>query len=163
MTTYYGPGRYRVRITQQGFNQASTGTSQFFLKFVVLECVEPVNDSYEQHERTAWFAITEKRAAWTMRDLRSLGFDGDDFSGVDPRVKGFHSFIGEEKELSCQHEPNIQGALREKWGLEGIPHPLSRDGVKDLNKFLSRKAQQRTNSPPAEKDGLGITDADVPF
>jgi hypothetical protein len=98
-----------------------------------------------------------------MQDLHSLGFDGDDFNGVDPRVEGFHSFIGEEKELSCQHEPNKEGQLREKWGLEGIPRPLSRDGVKDLNKFLTKKTQQRTNGPAVQEGGLGITDEDVPF
>src|SRR5215467_9871698 len=102
--TRYEAGRYKCRITEQGFNEASTGTPQFWLRFQVLERIEPFNDSLEKYSRTEYFAITEKTADRVMQGLHTLGFRGDGFDGVDPRIEGFHSFMDCQVEFVCSHE-----------------------------------------------------------
>jgi hypothetical protein len=114
MKPYYEQGPHRCRVTDQGFNEASTGTPQFWIQFDVLERIEPFNDSLEQYSRRAYFAITEP---FVMNDLHILGFKGDNFDGVDPRAKGHHSFIGNEVELFCSHENDLSGNPRERWTL----------------------------------------------
>lgn len=155
---YYEPGRYKCRISSQGFNEASTGTRQFWIKFRVLERVEPFDDSLEQHERTAYFAVTPKTADWVMDTLNLLGFQGSSFGGVDPRTKGFHNFIGDEVELSCSHENDQTQNIREVWAVRSVGRPLSQDKVHDLDRFLTKNKQQSTD---ANKKGIDPL-SDVP-
>jgi hypothetical protein len=90
---YYGEGPYKCRVLDQGFNEAKTGTAQFWLKFLVLERIEPFNDGIEQFSRTAYFPITEKTADRLMHDLHTLGYTGHTFDGLDPQLPNHHSFV----------------------------------------------------------------------
>jgi hypothetical protein len=116
MKPYYDQAPHRCRITEQGFNEASTGTEQFWIKFLVLMRIEPFNDSLEKYSRVAYFPITAKTADWVMQYLHTLGFKGDNFDGVDPHVEGHHSFVGNEIELVCSHVDDQNKTPREKWG-----------------------------------------------
>jgi hypothetical protein len=73
------------------------------------------NDSFEQYVRRAYFPITEKTAPRVMSSLRTLGFPGDSFDRVGPRVDLFHSFVGKHVEFSCVHEADLRGQQREVW------------------------------------------------
>jgi hypothetical protein len=147
MKPYYEPGLYKCRIIEQGFNEASTGTPQFWLRFQVLGRIEPFNDSLEKYSRTIYFAVTQRTADRVMQDLHTLGFKGDQFDGIDPRIEGSHSFVNSEVELICSHEDGKDGTPREKWRVRGSGRPLNADKVHNLNRLLTKV----------------ITDDDVPF
>jgi hypothetical protein len=163
--TYYRPGRYKCRITSQGFIEASTGTAQFYMKFQVLESIEPFNDALVEHERTIYFPITTKTADRTLHDLCGVGYPGDSFEALDPQSENCYSFVGRELELGCSHETDLNGNAREKWSLRATPQPLSNDRIRDLGRFLTKpKPPLRTSSRAGAGDAaLTITDDDVPF
>src|SRR5215472_14037514 len=141
MRPYYDPGLYKCRIIEQGFNEASTGTPQFYIKVLVLLRIEPFNDNLEKYSRTAYFAITAKTADWVMQYLHALGFNGDSFDGVDPHVEGHHSFVGIEIEWVCSHEDDQNRAPRERWGPRGTGRSLDGEKVRKLNRLLTNKPQ----------------------
>jgi hypothetical protein len=160
--TQYEEGIYKVRIIDQGFNAASTGTGQFWIKFLVVERIEPFSDAIEQLSRMMYFAITNRTADWVMHDLHTLGFKGDRFDNLDPRVAGFESLAKNEIEVACKLENGQDGTPREKWSLRSTGRPISVHQVSELNKFLSKKPAPRpVMAPVAAVDG--ISDDDVPF
>ena len=153
MKPFYDPGLYKCRITNQGFNEASTGTAQFWLKFDVLEQIEPFSDILEKFSRTIYFPITARTADRVMHDLHSLGFKGDSFDGVDPREDGYHSFVGKEIELTCSHEDDRNHQPRERWALRGVGmgRPLANDKVRMLNRLLSEESKIAKEIEDAER------------
>ena len=160
MTPYYEPGLYKCRILDQGYTEASTGTEQFWIKFLVLKAVEPVRDNLEKYSRMAYFPLTDKTADRVMRDLRALGFKGDDFELLDPCIEGHHSFVGNEPELMCSVDKSLNGTPREKWGPRGVPRPLDRDRVRRLNRFLAKRPVDGSPLPAAD----GVSEDDLtPF
>jgi hypothetical protein len=163
MKAYYEPGPYKCRITEQGFNKASTGTPQFWLRFQVLERIEPFNDSLEKYSRTEYFAITERTADRVMQDLHTLGFRGDSFNDVDPRREGFHSFLDSQVELVCSHEDGQDGTPRERWRVSRTGRPLEEEIVRQLNRLLTKKPQSANGPIVKEIDGTQFADDDVPF
>jgi hypothetical protein len=163
MKPYYAPGRYKCRIIEQGFNEARTGTEQFWLRFQVLGRIEPFNDSLEKYSRTAYFPITERTADRVMQDLHTLGFRGAGFDGVDPRIEGFHNFVDLQVELDCSHEDGQDGAPRERWQVPGIGRPIDGGRVLELNRLLSKKPQSANGQIGQDNDSGQITDSDVPF
>ena len=71
--------------------------------------------------------IDEEHAVETldrvMRDLRALGYDGADLSGLDPDKPGFHDFRGQETEVLCEHR-RILMAICGNGGNCGPPRKL---------------------------------------
>jgi hypothetical protein len=146
----------------QGFNSASTGTGQFWIKFLVLERIEPVNDAIEQFSRIAYFPITAKTADRVLHDLHTLGFKGDRFDDLDPRNTVFENLAGREVELACGVEDGQDGKPRERWNLRGIGRPISMKQVSELNRLLSKRPAPRPEmAPVAAVDG--VSDDDIPF
>jgi hypothetical protein len=129
-------------VLDQGFNEASTGTAQLWLKVLVLECRERVNEKLEQLSRVMYFPITAKTADRLMQHLRTLGFDGDSFEDLDPRRVGHHSFVGQEIELACRHEEDRNKTLCERWEFPGTSRPLDEQKLRKLNQFLTKKADK---------------------
>jgi hypothetical protein len=160
MKTYYDAGLYKCRIMDQGFGEASTGTAQFCVRFLVLEQTEPSRDNIGMFSRIAYFPITDKTADRVMDDLYTLGFKGDNFESIDPRIEGHHSFVGKEVELMCSFKDDNTGTPRERWGFRGTGRPLNRDRVRKLNRFLTRRP---VNSGPIPVLSDGVSQDDFPF
>jgi hypothetical protein len=163
---FYPPGCYRCRIIGQQFGESSTGNPMFVLKFQVLECLEPFNDSFPQYERKAYFAVTEKTYERVLNDLRNIGFTGHRFVEIDPDTPGYQNFAGTEVEMHCMHDEDQNGNLRERWIARGDTlKPLS--DKRRLNSLDARfaKTKQCNSQPPAPVDAgeYGITDEDVNF
>jgi hypothetical protein len=163
MPPFYDPGLYKCRTIAQGFNEASTGTPQFWIQFDVLERIEPFNDDLKQFSRRAYFAITAKTADWVMNYLHTLGFKGDNFDGVDPHIEGHHSFVRNEIELVCSHEDDQHGTPRERWGPRGGGRLLGRDKIRNLNRLLTKKSQSANGPISQETNSAQATDEDLPF
>lgn len=118
----YEPGRYRLKVLNQGFSESKTKGTPFFF----LEC-EPVaqlegDNAYQvenTYPRTISLYITDKTADNVADKLKALGWVGGRWGSLDPNKPSFHSFIGTEIEAVCKHEPGINGdgKLYEKWDL----------------------------------------------
>lgn len=121
MPAYYAPGEYIGEVVDQGINQAKTGTYQFFVRFAVVAKVDPslpeganaigVDNNYE---RTLFRAISEKTSERLAHDLRQLGFNGDQWSDLDPRAADAWNLIGSDVRVICRHEV-YNGENRERW------------------------------------------------
>lgn len=118
----YEPGRYRLKITNQGFGESKTkGTPYFFLEGEPTAKLEG-DDAWQvefTHARSISLWITENTAETVAEKLKALGWAGGKWSSLDPNKPNFHSFIGEEIEAVCVHEPGLKGdgRLYEKWDL----------------------------------------------
>lgn len=176
---FYERGRYLGRVVGQGLSESSKGTPQIVIRFKVLEFEsgDPVN---QQYERTVYRAITEKTMPYVTADLKVLGYTRDSFKFLDPKVQGFHSFDGQEAIFVCNHEPDLQGDLREKWGIapaEGaafeIKKPLEAKKLRDLDSLFGKQLREGVRSAQPEKAQTATAvvdngppndfDDDVPF
>jgi hypothetical protein len=179
----YAVGRYVCKVTEQALSEAKTGTPQFVLRFRVLGIVTgpdsyDLDDERDQHERSHYRSITDRTIDYFLRDLSTLGFKGNSFSLLSPQTPGFHNFVGQEVEMTCDHEGE-----REKWSVarqqgdasSGRPEIKSLDSkkVRDLDnlfgkslKSLSPQSQdkpagRRVPPPPPQQQTVG--DDDIPF
>lgn len=118
----YEAGRYRLKITNQGFGESKTkGTPFFFLEGEPTAKIEG-DDAWQvefTYKRTISLYITENTAETVAEKLKALGWAGGKWTNLDPAKPNFHSFIGEEIQAICAMEPGIKGdgKLFEKWDL----------------------------------------------
>jgi hypothetical protein len=115
----FATGKYLVELTgQQGFSETSTGSAQFFMKFLVQYRWDFARGEWVEcdvAERTYYRVLTEKTAEYAAEDFRSLGFDGDKFSQLDPRHPQKHIFSGQiEMTLAIEQ---YNGKPKEKWNV----------------------------------------------
>lgn len=122
MSMEFDTGSYTAKILDQGFATAKTGNQQFFLT------IEPIYEGTGSEvtelprqlrgkKRTIFRTITDNTVERFAQDLRSLGYTGDSFDGVDPETKGFHSFKDQEVPVVCK-ENSFGGNVNERWELE---------------------------------------------
>jgi hypothetical protein len=170
----YEPGIYNVRITNQGFDEASTQTRFFWMAFDPQDYIEvdgTVRPVHEVSERTIRMYITGATFDRVIGQLRSLGFTGSRFSELEPG--GGFSFIGQDFELECQHE-TYKGKTREKWDVpykrteqkDGVARDLDALFGAELQKSATRQAPKQTpQSPPKTADPTTgeVPGDDVPF
>jgi hypothetical protein len=148
MATYYGPGRYRVRVINQSFVEASTKTLQFSLRFKVLECVEPPNNDLTSYERRAYFSLTTNTVKRVLSDLRGLGCTATTLGELDPDSPRFYDFTGREIELWCAHEPSFDNpkVMRERWGVRGERTLTNKKRLDELDAVLKPKMAKKPNA-----------------
>lgn len=183
---YYEPGAYIGEIVQQGLTKASTGNTQFVLRFKVVGKPDP-HDAENlipcaEYERTIYMTITDKTAEFVVNNLHALGYRAESFGPLDPSHPNHQSFSGQQIEVYCQHEQGQSGDMREKWGISRKPaaieiKPLEAKEVRQLDMLFGKalKAgapaatrQQQRYVPTTEQtavlsDGTEITDDDIPF
>lgn len=179
-TPFYQPGPYVGEIISQALGKTKNGHSQFALRFKVLGI--PEEDGYrtaqQQYERTIYWVITEKTIQYVAEKLNRLGYTGKGFGPLDPSHPNHQSFTGLQFDAYCQHQPDQNGELREKWDLsrgasELKIDPLSSKEVRDLDALFGKSLSANGPAPkPAAKtqpqpiplnDGTVITDDDIPF
>lgn len=174
---FYDQGRYEAEITDQGFvKAASSGNTQFVLKFKVLGKIDPADPSKmfpvpAQYERSMYRALTEKTIEYFMEDMAALEVSFGSFTELDPNTEGYIDLVGRTIDMNCSHETNNDGS-REKWSIarsfSSKPiESLPANDVKTLDRLFGKHLKkspapvQRAAAPvPA---GVGITDDDIPF
>lgn len=179
MGTKYEPGRYRVRISEQGFGESKEKkTPFFFLRIVPFACYDPTTPAepytVESHERVYERYITDNTVKYFIEDLQSLGYDRTKFSELDPVNDGHHSFVGKEIDAVCAHEER-DGDKWERWSLakagggKQIPR-IDSKGVSKLDALYGQqlKAAIKTNGngsskPPKVSKAQQEVGDEVPF
>lgn len=176
---YFEKGKYLVEITDQGFNQAKTGTDQFVLRFKVLGKVDPHNPGdyipeEVDYERTYYRAITSNTLPYFKDDLAVLGYTGHSLRELEKYTPGFYDMRGRQVEMICTHEPDQTGTLRERWSLNVgggamAIEPANPAQLRKLDALFGAQfkgSQPRAASPPPQQRQTApatITDDDVPF
>ncbi len=187
MAPYYEPGTYLAEIIGQGFNEAKTGTMQFYLRIVPKLLLTSDGEEHpvlQEYERTIFRPITDKTVSWVLEELAALGWQGTKWGELDPQTEGYHSFVGQETKVLCQHE-DYESSTQERWRLFSetrempvvAPDKLRRlddafgRAIKDFRK--SNPAPAVTSAPAAtpeavERDAAAAqvkddNDGDIPF
>lgn len=181
---YYQPGRYVCKITSQQLGESRTGNPQFVLRFKVLGVPDPEDRSAlipdrNQYERTMYRSITDKSIPYFMEDLQMLGFTGTSFKLLDQHNAGFQDFRGNEIEMICTHENDLNGQLREKWSIAkdnrvstaAEVKPLESKKVRELDALFGKhlKGQTANGGPKpvpvgaAKNQNQEPSEDDVPF
>jgi len=185
MAIFYEKGRYRCRVTGQGFSKASTGTPQLFIKFVPLALIHGPGDeeSVQGYERTFWRALTDNTIDYTLEDLQNLDVNVESLMHLDPAHPSHVSIVGEEKCFWVQ--PDSQKPDREKWGVaksasasDWAPKPVDQGGLKKLDAMFgaarkkaglsskpvsAARAPQPVAAAAMEPDSALISDDDLPW
>lgn len=182
MTTFYQPGRYWGKITEQAIGKTSNGNPQIVLRFLVLGRINPANPEGDllpvesQMERTFYRVITEKTIDFVMQDLETLGFSGTSFSQLDPNHESSQDLTGKELEWSCSHE-SYQDDMKERWHLARsgvVVQPLESKELRKLDamfgKQLKAGASKKPNDKPQDESGRKVPEPvnetesdDIPF
>lgn len=181
---HYEPGRYRCTVVSQGFgNSKQKGTPYFYLtikpqeRIVSSEVAERCNDSYE---REIMMYITEGTIKYVVPKLRSMGWDGNDWSDLDPQSRNdFHSFEGQEVTASCEIE-HVDDKSYEKWNLsegKSFEHERNDNVVRTLNAMFGKALKangsgkptkpkpptKRETVPAEDEHGVLADDSEIPF
>lgn len=150
-------GKYRGTITKWGLGKAKTGNPQFQVSFELKHKIGAggAPEDCPNWERTIFRSITEKTIDYLVEDLQRLGYDRDNFDGLDPEGPQAFNFAGIEVDVECDHE-TWEGKKREKWRFNaggGAPaiNPLERKEVSQLNALYSKKLKGGNGASPAAK------------
>jgi len=118
---------------------------------------------------TLWI-FSKKSTERALDVIRQLGYGGDSITGVDPDVRGFHSFAGQEVELMCVHENGQDGNVYEGWYLPttGMANSGNKASIKAKVQEFDRLLANRANGNAADEEaaddfGRGISDVDAPI
>lgn len=163
---YYQRGDYKFRVSEQGFSETESGTAYFFLRGVpILHIVEGVEYACErQFEREITLYLSDAAVDYAVEKLRHLGWQGDKFSELDPMSPNAVTWIGQEIDVYCKHEPGRKdkNALFESWqlpwsdkkpdGSAKPPKPKSDARVASkLDAMFGRKLKESSTKPSAPK------------
>lgn len=175
MNAFYPVGVYVAEVTAQALSKASTGTTQFVLRFKVLGTPSDdgafVPDAH-QYERTIYMAITEKTIPYVTEALEKLGYGAGSFGPLDPSHANHESFVGNQIDVYCKHEADQSGDNRERWQLSRGAStlkvvPLEAKEVRELDALFGKALKAKPKSTPqpavAVMDNQEITDDDIPF
>lgn len=182
MPTTYEAGRYEAQIVDQGFTQSKEkGTPAFWIEvqpktYYGLGGLEDVSSG---PTRTITWWLTERTIDFFVRDMRSLGYSGDDaFHDLNPNSPGYsHSFQGVA--IECGMTPgsytdrNGAKASAERWSLRtvgaGSRPPIDDSQVATLDRLFGAKFKSaasagrgdgKANGRDAEK---AFNDDHIPF
>jgi hypothetical protein len=147
VSTTYSPGRYRVVVIDQGFDEAATGTPFFFLQVRILSRLNPAGtpENCPRLERTIrQYLGSEVGLQILGKDLRQLGVEVDDITRLNLESADPISLVGREIEVECADD-EYQRRTVERWRI--ARRRLSPDQVRALG---ARFGAGRTGTnPPA--------------
>lgn len=172
-------GYYGATIESWSLGQSKEkGTPEFAITFILDHYKGPGGSKVEcpNLKRTAFRYITDKTIDYFVNDLKALGYDRDDFDGLDPKSSTAFDFEGIEIEVQLNYE-TYEGKQKEKWNLalnagKITSKPLPEDGVSALNAlFGNRLKALKGNAPaparkPAESAAAGSAasgEEEIPF
>lgn len=166
---YYEPGRYRCTIVNQGFgNSKQKGTPYFYLTVKPMERVissESIEPCVESYERDIILYLTDKTISNVIPKLRALGWEGSDWSELDPMTGDYHSFAHQGVTASCEIE-QVDDKMYEKWNLsggKGMDHTREDNVVRTLNAMFGKALKGGNSSkpkvkPPTKREAIPVTD-----
>lgn len=156
MALYEQDAEYVCTVTQQGFTTSKGGTYGFFLRVKPIGQVIPDDpeNTYEcaKDERQVTIWITEKTEVRVIGDLRRLGWNGTDFTELDPEV-GSHSFVGRNIHCVCKHETSKDGQKTyDKFELPFFGRVIENDKsvAAKLNKAFGKTLKEPVSAPKAQ-------------
>jgi len=150
----YDEGVHSCTIVSQGFGTTKNGTEYFGL------IVMPDGGQYER-EVSLW-VNSEPNIERTTSRLVSLGWDGEDWTTLNPAAEDGHSFKGVTVTLVNRHSE--KGF--DNFDFPGPPPTVRVGNNEDLAKKLNRLTKSGTKSKPApapEPEPEPISDEEVPF
>lgn len=167
--SHYEPGSYLGKITGQRFGTIpNSGTPFFAIEFEPTQSTGANGFPDVVYKREVTLFVTEKAAKYTIEKLRELGWNGTQFSNLDPATDKYHSFEGQEVALTC--EINDKGY--DSWNLaysgeskESDPAVANRlDNLfgKALVSSVSAKPAQ-SQKPQQEAPAADPSPGEVPF
>lgn len=175
---FYGEGRYRCEITEQGLGQTKTGNVQVVIRFRVLEGVNPDGPVRQQYERTAYLTVTENTIPYLLPKLQALGYNRTGIRNIDLSDPDPQDLRGTQGVFFCKHEEDQSGSPREKWDVSsGESKPLdlvkpNAKAIRDLDALFGAAAKSQGGASAAPKKqpsrpvavtANGIDDSDIPF
>jgi hypothetical protein len=152
--TTYSPGRYKARIKDYGWCEASTGTPQFFIQLEILNRYD--NDGAlvdcPQFERTFYRAISlkDEKAKQTCismlkGDLSAIGVHVDDEAQLDPQHPQAINLFAKELDVLMTLE-SYQGAPRERWHVRSAER--QKLSIADLRSRIGGPLFRKGNNTP---------------
>ena len=181
----YTKGIYAVEFISQGFNEAQTGTTQFFVQFKVIHKIGSdgaVGVPEQGGEETFFRAITDKTVEFFIDDLKKLnvavaGLDIQrlDPTNPDPVLVGELASNGKRYGRMYAGEETYNGKTKVKWGTAGgmfTPKAASSLAVGKLNALFGRAVRNLGGPiappppppPPATTlTNQSVIEDDVPF
>jgi hypothetical protein len=168
----YDEGVYNVRARAWGFEETANGFDMFKMSFDVLGRADrdnPAAPAVPCEPRVRSWSITLKddsNARWLSGAVLGLGYDRDDFLGLDPELNGTFDFSGVEFLAACKHG-EYRGEHREQWSAVQLRarKALSGKRVRDLNDRLGHVLRDVKASKSARAAGASGAPAgdDIPF
>ena len=174
----YEPGKYKFRITNQGFGESPEKKTSFF--FIEGEPVAQVVDGTEyqvesSYQRKISLWITEKTEKTVREKLMKVGWDGDKWATLDLTVSGCLSLVGQEIDAVCKHEAgrDNDGKSYERWELphEGGTREPSQSDVSVARKLDAMFGKSKGSTKPANarqprqarQTATATSGEDIPF
>jgi len=149
----YAEGNYTCRITNQQVTEANSGTIQLELEVLPIKADdEPIDGNV--FRRIIYLPLTPKTIGtkddpgWVTNTLRGLGFQGDDFTALQPDNANSQSLIGKEVSCYCKHE-EWDERTREKWSFS---KSRSKDKKKASTEALAALSGPTDRQQPPAKD-----------
>ena len=167
----YAAGRYRLKVTAQGFSESKEKKTPFFFLEGEPVAVKDGDDWYEtefKYPRTIALWLTDKTVANVTEKLQALGWPGGSWATLNT-----YSFVGQEIEVDCKMEPSRagDGKLFEKWELpyggDREPTPSDPSIAKQLDAMFGKVPPKAAVRKPAAKTPVASAangkDDDLPF
>lgn len=148
MAFKFDEATYRVEITRQGFECASTGTSEFVLDFKILGCLD---DQGQQHPCTPGMRSYRQSLANSVGltllkgDLKEVGVDLSDLSRLDVDSPDHISLVGKTINMVCQHQ-QLNDIQVERWRIR-CRKKMPFDEVLRLQEKFSKVLQGGAQQP----------------
>jgi hypothetical protein len=157
----FEPGNYVGRVTHWALVKAKNEnkTPQFAITFLPLGRVNPQNPEGDllpcpEVERTVFRPITDKTAAWLLRDLKQyFEYSHESFVPLDPDGSEPFDFKDKEFPAVLAYEP-YDGKDRERWGFASglnIGEPMSQAEVRKLDALFGAAKPKRNNAKKAKE------------
>jgi hypothetical protein len=158
MSTFYMPGIYKVKITDQGYTKASTDNPQFFLTFLVLaQVVAGGTTECQQFERTYYQTLTDNTIGFFKKKLKAIGVEIDSLERLDPQIGGAVNLIDREITAYCAHS-EYQGKMHEKWDiLPSGPMKMSMEEVRKLDDIFELGTKKPAAQAPPRRNNSDET------
>jgi hypothetical protein len=151
--TTYTPGRYKARIKDYGWCEASTGTPQFFIQLEILNRYDRDGGLVEcpRFERTFYRAISlkDEKAQQTCihmlkGDLSAIGVQVEDEAQLDPQHPQAINLFGREIDVHMTLE-SYEGRPRERWNVRSAERKMS---LADLRSRTGGNLFRKGNNGP---------------
>lgn len=153
MAIVFAQGIYLGTVKEAKLTESSTGTPCVAVRFLVTNFGDGEKEEVLRPlERTAYHYITEKSAEFTAKALRQIGYEGDNFRGLEEPG----CLFGVDGLFYCKHDV-YNGEEKEKWSIassggDSEIKPLDQAKARKLDALFGKAlaaAPKKVVPPPA--------------